>query len=489
VNPAAPAVVPQPPAARRPVPAKPEQAAVRKLMREVFTAQLADRSAAARRKLAEALLTQAAKSPDAPVDQFVLWAAAIEAGAEAGDLPAALTAGERMAAAFEVDSLALQAEIALKVAPPADAPASAAANVRAGLALVARLTDAENYAAAAKVCAALPRLAGGNAALRAEVQGRQRDVAAARAAAERVARQLEKLKAAPDDPAANLDVGRYYCLKRSDWSRGLPLLARGADAKLKAIAGRELAGAKDADARAALGDAWWDLAQAAAAADKQPMRVRAAAWYAEAAPGLKGLARTKVEQRLAEADAALPRVEILGTMTGGNGPGADGVVTLRGDERITSAEPYATPVSSRIVAQTESTNIRIDFGRVAVCFNWEASKDVTFVNYGQSPNPADTIARWQREKNQATSPDLAVPAGKSVTVFAGRVPENQWVTIDLDVRRDSVTLTVDGQRRAEFKLDASDLKAPVSIYAHGSTIRVKSVQVRGPAQRQAPGNG
>jgi len=61
----------------------------------------------------------------------------------------------------------------------------------------------------------------------------------------------------PDDPEANFTAGKYLCLVKGDWDKGLPLLAKGSDAKLKELAQKELAGPKDAAEQAAVGDGWW----------------------------------------------------------------------------------------------------------------------------------------------------------------------------------------------------------------------------------------
>jgi hypothetical protein len=73
-------------APRHAVPAKEDQARSRKLFKELFARDLADRSAAARRALALKLLAEAVKMTDAPTDQFVLLMAASDAAKEAADL-------------------------------------------------------------------------------------------------------------------------------------------------------------------------------------------------------------------------------------------------------------------------------------------------------------------------------------------------------------------------------------------------------------------
>lgn len=289
------------PVVRRAVPGKAEQAAVRKVLKEVFADQLVDRSAGGRKKLTESLLAQAAKSTSEPVDEFVLLAAAVDAGTEAANLSLAFAAADRIAAAFEVDGLAVKVETAFKLGTRPEAVELATENVKAGLTLVDQLAEAEDFAAAGRVCSALLPMAGANAALRGELLKRQRDAVAAREASEKVAKHIEKLKTSPDDATANLEVGKYLCFFRGDWKSGLGALSRGSDATLRALAGKELAGASDAEAQAGIGDAWWDLAQGTTGPNKGAIQAHAVEWYKKAAPELKALAKAKVEKRIGDA--------------------------------------------------------------------------------------------------------------------------------------------------------------------------------------------
>ena len=64
------------------------------------------------------------------------------------------------------------------------------------------------------------------------------------------------LESMPDDPAANLAVGKWYCLQVGDWKKGIPQLAKSGDAKLAAAAAAE-SGAKLLEAA----DAWSSIAE------------------------------------------------------------------------------------------------------------------------------------------------------------------------------------------------------------------------------------
>ena len=120
---------------------------------------------------------------------------------------------------------------------------------------------------------------------------------------------LEALKAAPSDPAANLKAGRFLCLIRGDWAGGLPLLARGSDADLAALAKKDLAHPGDVKDQLELGDAWFAQSTKATDSAKLHVLIRACAWYREAAPNLGGFTKIRVEKRLSEL-ASVPVVPL-----------------------------------------------------------------------------------------------------------------------------------------------------------------------------------
>ena len=67
----------------------------------------------------------------------------------------------------------------------------------------------------------------------------------------------------PDDPAANLAMGKFLCFIKNDWAAGFPLLVRGSD-ELSDPGNQETTSArKSPSEQVALGDAWWKLSVAA----------------------------------------------------------------------------------------------------------------------------------------------------------------------------------------------------------------------------------
>ena len=108
----------------------------------------------------------------------------------------------------------------------------------------------------------------------------------------------------PDDPLANLTVGKYYCFQKGDWEKGLPMLALGQDETLKAMAAQEIAGLTKADDQVKVGDAWWDLAEKEHGRVQANLRGRANYWYQQVLPELSGLAKARLEKRIKEYEAA-----------------------------------------------------------------------------------------------------------------------------------------------------------------------------------------
>jgi hypothetical protein len=306
--PAAPVITPPavPPAAaatqqRAKIPAKSDQDRSRKLMREIYAAPLAEKSPAGRRKLAQQLLKESEKVRDNPVDRYVLLAGAIEAGKEGASIADCTTAADAMAAAYEVDGLALKADSAAKIAPQTADPSAAKINAAVAFDLADQLARIGDFASATRICSNVQTLAGATPELRQAAQQRVRDLAVMKSAKDRFVAGAEKLKTSRDDPAANLAVGVYYSFCLGDWNAGLPFLTRAPESAVKAAAVADIANPQTPEARASVGDGWWTAAEKDAVWQRA-LKARAAAWYEDVITGgkLTGLSRVRIEKRLAE---------------------------------------------------------------------------------------------------------------------------------------------------------------------------------------------
>jgi hypothetical protein len=109
----------------------------------------------------------------------------------------------------------------------------------------------------------------------------------------------------PDDPVANLEIGRFLCFVKGSWDLGLSFIVKGSDQPLKALAEKELAFPMKAADCVALADGWYDLAEK----EKSPFRrsqlfAHAKEIYGTALADATGLLRAKIEKRLGEMKGA-----------------------------------------------------------------------------------------------------------------------------------------------------------------------------------------
>jgi formylglycine-generating enzyme required for sulfatase activity len=288
---------------RHPLPAKQDLARSRRLLQDAFADQLKDRSMGGRRKLALALLDEAAKTVDNLPDKFALLSGTIQASKDAEALRLSFQAADRMGEDFEVDALSLKTDAALRMNLRGDSPAATAENVQAALELIDPLAAAEEYSTAIKILTLVRPLATGDAEVLAAAQKRAENIEALRAAHDRFAQQVEKLKTSPNDPAANTAAGSYLCFGRGDWETGLPLLAKGSDANFKQLAILELSRPAKAEDVIGLADGWWGVSAKQLGAFQLQIRRHAASLYGPALDGATGIRRKLMEKRIAEAAA------------------------------------------------------------------------------------------------------------------------------------------------------------------------------------------
>jgi hypothetical protein len=132
-----------------------------------------------------------------------------------------------------------------------------------------------------------------NSDLTERVQERGRDLKARSQEFTKVKSAMKTLEGKPDDPAANLVVGKYLCFTKGDWTAGLPYLSRGSDADFRSLAALEeatLSQPPDTETKVMLGERWWPKS-----------RERSLHWYQEAWISLNPLQKEKVRVRLKEA--------------------------------------------------------------------------------------------------------------------------------------------------------------------------------------------
>jgi formylglycine-generating enzyme required for sulfatase activity len=296
-----------PAAGRRPVPDAAAQKTALAVIKQIFEADYAAaKTAEAKTTLAQKLLAQADKTTDDPAARFVLLSEARDLAAETADTEMLDKALDALEADYQVNALAMQADIYKKLASKSRPAAANKALAEKALALADLALAEQQFDVAEQLLKAASLIAGKarDAALVKQARLNSEELAALRHQLEAVNKAEAALAANADDPEANLTLGRYLCFDHDDWQAGLPHLAKGSDAEIKNLAVKSLAAPTDAAAMVALGDAWWDAADARKGKEATLVRSGARHWYAAALPELTGINKTKVEKRLEESQAA-----------------------------------------------------------------------------------------------------------------------------------------------------------------------------------------
>lgn len=265
--------------------------------------------------VAKKMLVAASETKNDTAGRYALLTMARDLAASAGDADAAFEAVDELAKCYQTNPFTLKLDALTKLAKAVRLP-----EIRRDIAARAFTASDEAIAAddydAAKalvdIGASSARLSK-NLDLVKEANVRVREVAEARMRSGQVKKALVVLVDNPKDPEANLVVGRYYCFTKGDWDKGLPMLAISQDTTLKALSEMELSKPDEAKKQASLGDGWWTLAEKEVGATKRRIQVHAAGWYTHALPNTTGLAKARIEKRLAE----MPNTPELLTEVGG----------------------------------------------------------------------------------------------------------------------------------------------------------------------------
>lgn len=449
VPPAAPAPRADVRPARWPIPDASEQRKAELTVRNFFKDDYSRKDTAGRKSLAKSLLEQAIRREDAPAVLWVLGREAMDVAASAGDVEVAFQASDFLSSAFEVGGLTMKLGALASAGKAAKAPDDLRALGERYLQLAEDAAAAEDYPqaeqAAQQAVSAAKRAGDAEAAALAGTRAKQiAELRSISASAYRARAVL--LSKDASDGAACLEFGRYLCLIRNDWGRGLAFLGKGADPVLKVLAGKEQAKPSAAADLVALGDGWWDAAEKEKLAPfKSGSRARARHHY-EAARGLAtGLTKAHVERRLEEAARAAlpPPIDLLRLVDPARDTAAGSWVrsgaalsstVKRGNARL--AFPYQPPEEydlSLVVTRHEgegSIYVKLHAGSVGFWFYLDA---------------------WSRTISGIGLLEGRTPDVNETRVNGAFLKDGRPSTILCAVRRESLTVSIDGRKILEYK--------------------------------------
>lgn len=290
---------------RWPVPDGAAQQRAANSLREIYAhEQQSAKTSSGRRAWAQRMFEQTGGLAEDPAGMYVLLRAVRDVAAQAGDADTALLAIMELAANFRLDPLPSQISALEEAARAANDDQGRRAIYEHALRLGEQAVDKDALSDAHRLFALAHNVARSSDRVEdlQRVLVRQAEFAQLRAAQQRLKRHAYTLIQYPDDPAAHAAIGRYLCLVKGDWQRGLPRLVRGDDELLSGLAERESRPPTTPDQQVALADAWWEWADDTTSKLEQAGgQQRAVHWYRLALPSVSGwFVKSRIEKRLAE---------------------------------------------------------------------------------------------------------------------------------------------------------------------------------------------
>lgn len=296
--------LPEPPAEpkddRLPVPEKEAQAAALEIIKDLFKTEFAARKPEDRAAFAKKLLEQAGESANDATAAYVLYDQAVTMAAAVGDAEAALQAAEALGKRYQVDSLETQVTAlttlsrTVKTAQALKAVGERAASLTDEAITTDRYDVAKRFNSLTLSAARKSK----DLSLVNRAQNRYRDIKYLEVEFAKIESSVLRLGSSPNDPEANLAVGRFFCFGKGDFVKGLVYLSRGSKLELRDLAIRELSHPSDRATQVELADGWWGIAEEERAVAEQNLKNHAAEWYRKALPSLEGLSKTAVEAKL-----------------------------------------------------------------------------------------------------------------------------------------------------------------------------------------------
>jgi hypothetical protein len=254
---------------KRAVPDDAAQKEAEKSVRDLFKDEFAKKTPADKRALAKKLLAQGRVPQNASATQYALLTLAIDLGIQSVDPDTCVMAMTELSNNFAIDVVAQRNTALGSLTKVAKTPDDLKALARAYLQLADEAMKVDRYDDAAKASeiSGVQSKRGKDLGGITSADAKSKEVAARKARFDKVLKAKDTLAAVPDDPAANLEVGKYVCFVKGDWDAGLLLLGKGPEGPLRALALVDVGNPASPGDRLIMGDGWWDLAIAAAAVE------------------------------------------------------------------------------------------------------------------------------------------------------------------------------------------------------------------------------
>ena len=286
------------------VPAIARQAELRKVLDETFELPKATTNAK-RQEAVKKLMAVVESSADVSDDLYVVLTAVIGLTKEAGEFTTYQNAVGQLVEKFDVDADQEQARLLNEFLAASKTNSSAKPAMDAAVAQALQAATVENRFADALTLLNSAEATAKRVSSPAPIKQTITDARTKVTERETLWKAFETASATlltnPDDPIANKTIARWHIVQGADWETALPFLMKSSDSKWKAATQLETTASADALVQAAVGDAWWEAAQAETGATKIALLIHAGDWYAQSLPNLTSVIKQQlVTKRLAE---------------------------------------------------------------------------------------------------------------------------------------------------------------------------------------------
>ena len=245
------------------------------------------------------MLFELAREEKSPTHKFVLYGEALRVARKYQDYETAWRSIGHAGSRFQLDEGRLSADLLAEIARTIESPEQASRLALTARRRVKRLIQEDKYESADLILTGLSKLAKRtrNRSLVQEIRDFQESTQQLAELYKSTAPVRAKLSRNPRDAEANELMGRFYFFDKHDFDRGTEFLSKGNDPELKRLSIAELrADAKSPEQIANAANGWWDYGNSQV---RKPARDHAVDLYQAVVGKLKGLTRTRIEQRLA----------------------------------------------------------------------------------------------------------------------------------------------------------------------------------------------
>ncbi len=399
-------------AAREPVPSDADQQDARRLVKEVYGDEHENaKDNEQKQALAKKLFDQALESQNS-ANRYALLQAAGNLAVKCGDVVTAFSAIDEMSRTFQVDPIKMKVDVLGSLPKKTRELIGRESVGRLALQLADEAIRANDFNSATKsagIALSEARRARQGKLVK-QIADLTRDIEKFSKTHEEVKAATKVLERSPTDPDANLLAGRFRCFVNGDWKTGLPMLALGSDATLRALAAQELQGMSDPTEQGRLADGWWKLAKTEKGLTEQRLYHRAAYGDQQAAPKLTGLAKLRVEKRLAEiGDKNLFSADK--SMGRSSSSGSDTFSANKGRSR-----KVVPPAAAKLKAATDDDVVQSRFG---IRFGGRGHATTHLAYDGRMPITIEAIVRADHVRNSTIAGNCEF-AGFGLEIHEGR---------------------------------------------------------------------